>query len=422
MFNSGEDDAARAFEKTFRARSALQRRPIEERVRQLRELRQRWPRLAARRVVHAEERALTLLASVEPGDEVFELQFDFERQEPYGLLGILIQGPVDPGAISETSEPLDADTRSATIERIIEILNNGYVFPEIAKQMDAALRGYVAGGRYDNVTNARVFATRLTEDLRAVSSDRHLAVRAGGLPSRVTGEHDPRAEARNNYGFVRVERLAGNVGYLKFNQFHPTEEAQEIAKAALAFLANCDALIFDLRENGGGSPEMIRFISSYLFDQPTHLNSFYDRTSNKTSETWTTKDVPGNRFGEDLPVYVLTSHYTFSGAEEFTYNLKHLKRATIVGETTGGGAHPVKPERVNDQFSVTLPFARAFNPITKTNWEGVGVVPHIETTAEKALDVAHQDALKRVAAARGPEGLASESTNPCRIIQESKTE
>jgi C-terminal processing protease CtpA/Prc len=149
---------------------------------------------------------------------------------------------------------------------------------------------------------------------------------------------------------------------------------------------------------------MIQFISSYLFDEPTHLNSFYDRLSNKTSETWTLQEIPGRRFAADLPVYVLTSSYTGSAAEEFTYNLKHLKRATIMGETTGGAAHPVVERVINDRFRMLVPYARAENPITKTNWEGVGVIPHIKVSAANVLNAAREDAAKKISALQSRRG------------------
>ncbi len=138
---------------------------------------------------------------------------------------------------------------------------------------------------------------------------------------------------------------------------------------------------------------MICFISGYLFDKPVHLNTFDDRLQG-ISHTYSNKEVPGQRYGQDKPVYVLTSSRTFSAAEEFTYNLKHLKRATIVGEASGGGAHPVTGYTINKYFEMTVPYARAVHPLTKTNWEGVGVLPHVKVPADQALDKAHQLALE----------------------------
>ena len=396
MYGSDEEAVARAFETKYRAQSALEQRSIDERLAMLQQLRRQWPQLFPQRVLSSAEHALTLLVRAEPAGQFFQFQFDFEQQPPYGLIGIMIQGPVDPETELEPPRKIDAEIRAATIDGVITALEEGYVFPEVAKKMAAALRAHASAGRYDDMTDAGFFALRLTEDLQAVCNDKHLRVDVGADSRRMREREDPQKSARQNYGFVRAERMNGNVGYLKLNMFHPSKEAQEIAAAGLAFLANCDALIFDLRDNGGGSPEMIKFISSYLFDQPTHLNSFNYRPTDETTETWTLAEVPGKRFGEKLPVYVLTSRFTFSGAEEFTYNLKNLKRATIVGETTGGGAHPVTIRPVNAHFHLMLPHGRAINPITKTNWEGVGVTPDIQTALDKALDVAHQHALKRI--------------------------
>ena len=153
------------------------------------------------------------------------------------------------------------------------------------------------------------------------------------------------------------------------------------------FVAVSRALIVDLRENGGGSPAMVAYISSYLFDSRTHLNNLWTRRTDRIDEFWT-RDVSGRRFGGEKPVYVLTSSRTFSGAEEFSYNLKSLKRATIIGETTGGGAHPVSGHAIGDHFMMGVPFARAINPITKTNWEGTGVAADVKVPAADALTTA----------------------------------
>lgn len=207
-------------------------------------------------------------------------------------------------------------------------------------------------------------------------------------------------DIRNNYGFRKVEVLPGNIGYIRFDQFHESEEAREIAAAALAFVINCDALIFDLRHNGGGTRHINQFISSYLFDKALHLGGMYNRLTDDTTQWWTFDKIPGKRFGPDVPVYILTSSMTFSAAEGFAYWLKDLKRVTIVGETTGGGAHPVHERAVNDRFWMRVPFARAISPVSKTDWEGVGVIPDIKVPASQALEAARQDAAKRIQARR----------------------
>ncbi len=163
----------------------------------------------------------------------------------------------------------------------------------------------------------------------------------------------------------------------------------------MALLAHTRALIIDLRENGGGDPAMVQFIVSYLFDTHQHINDLYYRSKDDTTQYWTLPWVPGERLATQ-PVYVLTSHRTFSGAEEFTYDLKNLKRATIVGETTGGGAHPVSGTQIDGHFDIAVPVARPINPVTKTDWEGTGVTPDYKTSRDEALTTAIKLAEKKL--------------------------
>jgi hypothetical protein len=303
-----------------------------------------------------------------------------------------------PAGASVADFKIDAAERGRVIDSAIAKLNESYVFPETAKRMGDSVRARLERGEYDAVTNGATFASLLTEDLQAVSHDKHLRVNFS--PARLPdnrGAPPPDAVARNrrrmeqaNCGFVKVEQLTGNVGYLKFNMFADPDVCGPTATAAMSFLANSDALIIDLRENGGGSPKMVAFVSSYLFSQRTHLNDLWTRVTNSTEEFWTSPDVPGKKLPDDKPVFILTSKRTFSGAEEFTYNLKNLKRATIVGETTGGGAHPVSGQRIDEHFIIGVPFARAINPITKTNWEGTGIEPDVKVPAADALATAQK--------------------------------
>ena len=158
---------------------------------------------------------------------------------------------------------------------------------------------------------------------------------------------------------------------------------------------HANAIIFDLRDNHGGDPNMVALIATYLFDHPTHLNDIYNRRENSTHQYWTLSDVPGKRL-VDKPAYVLTSSETFSGAEEFSYDLKNLKRATLVGETTGGGAHLVSGHRIDDHFEIGVPFARGINPISKTDWEGTGVQPDVKVNAANALETAEKLARRKL--------------------------
>jgi retinol-binding protein 3 len=286
-----------------------------------------------------------------------------------------------------SSIQIDAGTRDRVVTGAIAKLAENYVFPDVARRMGDTLRARLARGAYDAETNGIGFAARLHDDLREISRDKHLRVSyrvdAGPPPAQREAAARPR-EVDAECGFAKPARLAGNVGYLRFDFFASPSRCGATASAAMNALADAPALIVDLRQNGGGDPAMVAYVSSYLFEGRTHLNDLWTRRTNHTEEYWT-RDVPGPRFGGTKPVYVLTSSRTFSGAEEFTYNLKSLKRATIVGETTGGGAHPVRGERIDDRFMIGVPFARAINPITKTNWEGTGVAPDVKVPAADAL-------------------------------------
>lgn len=300
---------------------------------------------------------------------------------------------------------IDATTRKQVIDSVLKRLNDSYVFPEVAKAMEQSIRERAAKGEYDQISSSRAFAETLTKDLQGISKDKHLRMRYSHevLPERQP-RAEPTAEQREqerrdmswmNYGFDKVERLRGNTGYIAFRGFFGPELGADAVASAMNFVAGTDALIIDLRNNGGGDPAMVALICSYLFGpEPVHLNDLYWREGNRTEEFWTRKDVAGKRY-LNKEVYVLTSKYTFSGAEEFTYNLKNLKRATIIGETTGGGAHPGGGFRINEHFSMFVPTGRAISPITKTNWEGTGVKPDIEVPADQALTVARLMALKK---------------------------
>lgn len=310
------------------------------------------------------------------------------------------------GAAAPPSPPaLTAKDRAAIVEGVITGLKDIYVFADVADTMAARLRGQLAAGAYDKAATVPAFCEMLTDELRGVSHDLHIGVRWTPPPPNAGGAQptDEQRRARflefmrlDNYCFEKVEHLDGNIGYLKLNCFADAGAAGATAIAAMNFLGGSDALIFDLRANGGGTPSMIQLISSYLFEEPTHLNSFYIRKGDETKQFWTQAYVPGPRLAK-VPVFVLTSSRTFSGAEEFSYNLKNTKRGTIVGETTGGGAHPVRGYKVEGyDVTVAVPFGRAINPISGTNWEGKGVEPDIAVPADQALDVAYAKALETV--------------------------
>ncbi|GAA3447214.1 S41 family peptidase [Planomonospora venezuelensis] len=293
--------------------------------------------------------------------------------------------------------------RSLHIDIISAQLLEYYVFPDVAREIADVLRARLAEGRYADLPDDEAFAAAVTEDLQSVNGDRHLRLlhNVDPIPEQEAAEFFDealyRAEAElGGYGFARAERLDGNVGYLDTRAMVAAELAGHAAVAAMNLLASTDALIVDVRRNGGGDPRMVALLCSYLFDEPTHLNDIYDRPSGETAQSWTLPFVPGPRFGGSKPVYVLTSGTTFSGAEEFTYNLQTRGRATVVGERTRGGAHPGVRYRVDAHLKSAVPSGRAINPVTGTNWEGTGIVPDIGLPAAQAFDHAYGLALRHV--------------------------
>ena len=277
-------------------------------------------------------------------------------------------------------------------------LNEFYVSQKMAKRMEDAIRARQKRGEYDSLTDGDAFAMMLTKHFQEVSQDEHLHLSfspARGPEDQSATTPDAATQYRKqlqslNCGFEKADLLPGNIGYLKLNMFADPEVCGATAVAAMNFLANADAIIINLRENNGGDPNMIALISTYLFS-----DDLWERKGAKTQQYWTLPYVPGKRL-DGKPAYVLTSKLTFSGAEEFSYNLKNLKRATIVGETTGGRAHPSSTHRIDDHFTIRVPYAKAVNPISKTNWEGTGVAPHVKVPAAEALSAAQKLATKKL--------------------------
>jgi len=303
---------------------------------------------------------------------------------------------IPPGATVDVVQ-LDAKARTRLVERVAGAFDSSYVYPEIGKKMSADLRRRNARGEYRSALYGIDLARELTWDLQQLSHDKHVEVRfsfyarlAESSPQQA--EADSRRLTAINCGFQKAEHLQPNVGYLKLDMFADTAICAPTASAAMSFVADSDALILDLRENHGGGGGMVEFIASYLFAERTHLDDMYSRTENATKETWTTSDVPGKRF-IGKPVYVLTSKQTFSAAEYLANVLRNLKRATLIGETTMGGAHMVETRRIDDHFSARVPSGR---PITKTDWEGTGVEPDVKVAADQALEAARKLATEEI--------------------------
>ncbi len=261
---------------------------------------------------------------------------------------------------------------------------------------------------FDSASSFDAFAKTLTADLYSVAHDRHIQVFCTGTKSGSYGAEvskDAKSDrvrsdgASRNFGFEKLERLPGNIGYLDFRGFWSGEGATNTAVAAVGFLANADAVIIDLRDNVGGRASMLTFLASYLFPrgQRVHLYDIQTRGQEQSEQFWTFEHVPGPSLA-DRDLYVLTSHRTFSAGEGLAYFLQAQKRAVIVGEMTGGGANPVgAPLTLDEHFAVIIPNARIISPVTKGNWEGTGVKPDIEVSADLALKTAHLSALKKLA-------------------------
>lgn len=316
------------------------------------------------------------------------------------------------------------------IGEVLEQIGRHYLFPDVAAGVVAEIRRRQAAGEYDGITGAAALAAALTAHLQDASRDRHLCllypapprppggVQPGGPPTPEEREARGREAVLANFGVHRVERLPGDVGYLDLRRFYEPEAAGEALVAALGLVAHTLALILDLRRNGGGQPGTVQLLCSYLFGpEPVHFCDIRWRVAGdggedggargggrleaaeRTEQSWTLPYVPGPRYGADhRPVYVLTSGDTFSGAEAVAFCLQNRKRATVVGERTGGGAHLSSGVYIGERFGLSLPTGRAVDPLTGTNWEGTGVTPDVAVPEAEALRVAHAAALRHVLA------------------------
>ena len=318
--------------------------------------------------------------------------------------------PDDPAL---TSEPLPA---REIVETATGLLRTHYVFPGEAGEAAAAIEASLAAGDYDGL-DEDALAQRLTTQLQEVCHAKHLQVgtvrpRPGGQQRAVRRQRPERRrwERRpHNFGIYRVERLDGNVGYLDLRGVADPGEAGPAIAAAMELVSGTDALIIDLRRNHGGSPHGVLFWCSYFFpDGGTHLNDILHTGTGETRQFWSMAYVPGSRY-LDRPVYLLSSAETFSGGEDFCYTLQAQGRAEVVGETTGGGAHPTRRIPISATIAISVPFARSVNPVTGTNWQGTGVVPDIAVPAARAYDVAYRKALEHVLSITVPPPVAAEA-------------
>lgn len=323
-----------------------------------------------------------------------------------------VPNPIPSRGHSENVMVLEQAERANVLELLITNLNRYYVFPDKAKAMETELRAREQRGEYAKITSAEEFAATLTEGLRRVTNDRHINIiySEGMLPPQAVLEDEtptPESlaeERRLNFGVERAELLRFNIGYLDLRAFGSPQGADEKFGAAMSLLGDTDALIIDLRFNGGGDPATVAQLASYFFDERTRLNDIYYRGTDKTTQYWTSNIVAGRKYGSIKKVYLLVSHDTFSAGEDFAYALKNLKRATLVGASTGGGAHPGSARRLTDHFVAFVPSGRSLSPITQTNWEGMGVLPDVAIDPKRALEKAQSLILTERLAAERDEG------------------
>lgn len=304
------------------------------------------------------------------------------------------------------NDVMHAIVHNEVIAKLAEKLGSYYLFPDVALEMVQMLQRRQAAGEYVHLTSEAEFCLLLTTHLQEVCRDTHLHIQYSldpvdmiepgpeleALPPRAQ-ERRYRLGMQNSFGVAKVELLSGNVGYLDLRRFYRTlfVEACEILIAAIQQLVTTSALIIDLRQNTGGSPLMEALLASYFFASPVQLSCLHWRTG-KVFQNWTLPYVPGKRY-LDKPLYLLLSSRTVSCAEAFAYDLKQLGRATLIGETTRGGAHVTKTWPLNEHIQAMIPAGNALNPITGINWEGCGVAPDVQIASEEALQAAHSLAL-----------------------------
>lgn len=297
------------------------------------------------------------------------------------------------------------------IDSLSKKLEEFYIRPKAIGEIGKRLHENFKKGIYKNILLPNEFASKLSADLIEASKDLHFRVmydpewaesqqkiKEKNVQEKIKAEELIEAK-KKNFGFIQAKILEGNIGYLEFDYFEDPAIASETAALTMQFLTNTSALIIDLRKNNGGVMEMGQFISSYFFSNkelPLYKYYYFEENRKKVErEMWLLPSVPGKRL-DNIPIYILTSGGTFSAAEWMSYSLQNLKRATIVGEKTAGGAHPITRTVVTNGFSVNIPFGEVKDPITNMDFEGKGVMPDVLCKSEEAINTAHLLALKNI--------------------------
>jgi hypothetical protein len=307
----------------------------------------------------------------------------------------------------ESDQSLDPAMRAKAIDALVAKLNDHYVFPDKARKMTAFLRRQQQEGKYDGIDNGYRLAKQLTADLHGVARDLHM--RVGYHPAMVMSDEADRPAQGASFltrlmqrrpasarGVELVGRLGNDIGYLKITSFPDARLMRDKFAEAMNDLAGTDGLIMDLRGHRGGDPLAVVSSISYFVDGRTRLNDIWERDTGNTVQHWTEDKLAGRRYGARKPVMILVDSGTGSAGEDFAYTMQALKRATVIGERTWGGAHPVRTYRLGGHFYASIPNRRSISPITGTNWEGVGVTPDIDASPDSALAVAKDLMLRRL--------------------------
>jgi retinol-binding protein 3 len=349
------------------------------------------------------------------------------------LVGLVLSLSPRPGSSQLVPDATVSQAERITVvEAAANLLEKRYVFPELGARLADSLRLDLTRGDFSSFERPEELAAAVSQRIRILSEDGHLwlAVQPeveGGPsadPSQGPGPDAAQAlrlqRARENFGFPSVEILAGDVGYLELRQFMDPALSGETTTAAFSFLRNAEALVVDLRGSMGGSQAMVAFLASHLLEdgERIHLFDSYHRPSERTDQYWSESYLPAPRFLE-RPVYILTAGRTFSAGEGLAYLLKHLGRATVVGETTGGGTHPGGFHRLNPRFIMFVAEARVTSPVTGDNWEGRGVEPNVTVSSEQALAKAHLLALEHLLDWKAEDPRRGELE---RLVQDLKTD
>lgn len=301
--------------------------------------------------------------------------------------------------------PIDAARRNDLLAAAGQKYDSLYVFADKGRDIRARLNSKAVRARYESCATASCLADALTKDLQTWSGDKHLrliySVKPRPMnPTPAAAADQSESMKQRNHGFHNIERLHGNVGLIEIGRFDPAAEAAATAGAAMSFVANTDALIIDLRNNGGGNADMVAHLMSYFVPEQTHLATIKRRHADDMTQMWTSPHVPAPRY-LGKPIYVLTGKRTFSAAEGLTYDLKHFASAVVVGEPTRGGANPGGFVMLDPNFAVSVPTGRMISAKTNSNWEGVGIKPDHEVPAANAIKIAHELALRELLRVRG---------------------